>query len=307
MRKPPMKSDGRFMDTQQVADYLGIHEKQVYTLIHDRGLPATKITGKWLFPRHLVDRWLESSIVNTPGAASFLQEERNLLLIAGSDDPLFQDLINLYRRKEPGTITLLSRAGSGEGLLALRKGLVHVACVHLMDPDGSYSTEHLRELLGRDIVIVSFSIRTQGLFLPPGNPSGVKDLSDALGRTMRWAIREVGTGTRALLDREIDIHDVEPGVLHKGAVPTSSHLETALAVLMDKADIGLGIEAAAGMTGCSFIPVRQERFDLIIRKENYFMEQVQGLLGLVRDEAFHDLAASFKGYDITDSGRIVGE
>ena len=73
MEGSPMKNKKKFLDTQQVADYLGVHEKQVYTLIHDRGLPATKITGKWLFPRHLVDRWLEANVINMPEVPSLLQ------------------------------------------------------------------------------------------------------------------------------------------------------------------------------------------------------------------------------------------
>jgi putative molybdopterin biosynthesis protein len=302
-----MIPDKRFMDTQQVSEYLSINEKQVYTLIHERGLPATKITGKWLFPRHLVDRWLESNVTSIPAAGSFLQEDLDLMLIAGSDDPLFQELIRLFRRKRPETITLLSRAGSSDGILALRKGLVHIACVHMMDPHGGYSTEHLMELLGREIVVVAFASRIQGLFLPPGNPKGIKDMTDALGKTMRWAIRDVGTGTRALLDRELDNRSAEPGSLLSGGISTGSHLETALAVLTGKAEIGLGIEAAAGMTGCSFLPLRQERFNLIIRKEYYFMDQIQEILGLMNDHEFQHIADTLDGYDINGCGRIVME
>jgi len=277
-----MAVEKRFMDTQQVADYLAINEKQVYTLIHDRRLPATKITGKWLFPRHLVDRWLESNVANVPSAELFLQDEKDLLLIAGSDDPLFMKLITLYRRRNPGTVTLQSRAGSGDGLLALRKGLVHIACVHLMDPEGGYSTGHLRESFGDDVAIITFAIRTQGLLLPPGNRSRTTGMDDAVGRELRWAIREVGTGTRALMDREFDRLNADMTTLISSAVETEGHLETALAVLTGKADIGMGIQAAAFITGCSFISIRRENFNLVIRKENYFMNQVQLIFTISR-------------------------
>lgn len=297
----------RFMDTQQVAEYLDINEKQVYTLIHERELPATKITGKWLFPRHLVDRWLESNVISVPKAGPFLQEERDLLLIAGSDDPLFQELTRLFRKKKPETITLLSRAGSSDGILALRKGLVHIACVHLMDPEGGYSIEHIQEFLGNDIVVVAFARRTQGLIVPPGNPDEIENISDALSRSMRWAVRDVGTGTRALLDRELDNHSMKPGILLSNSVSTGSHLETALAVLTGKAEIGLGIEAAAVMTGCSFLPLRQENFNLIVRKENYFLDPIQELLGLMTDGEFRHTAETLPGYDIEGCGRILNE
>lgn len=297
----------RFLDTQDIASYLNINEKQVYTLIHERGLPATKITGKWLFPRHQVDRWLESSVNNFPTVEPFLRDEKDLLLIAGSDDPLFSKLVNLYRRANPEIVTLQSRAGSGDGLLALRKGLVHIACVHLMDLEGEYSAGFLRERLGENIAVIFFAARTQGLYLPPGNPRGIKGIGDAAGRGLRWAAREVGTGTRALMDRELDRLDIDASALLSRSTETEGHLETALAVRTGKADIGMGIQAAAGLTGCSFIPVRRENFNLIIRRENYFMPQVQGLMGLMMDEDFSDLAASLEGYDTRDSGKVVLE
>jgi len=302
-----MAGEKRFMDTQQVSDYLGINEKQVYTLIHDRGLPGTKITGKWLFPRHLVDRWLESNIANVPDVEPFLQGESDLLLIAGSDDPLFAKLITMFRMKNPDTVTLQSRAGSSDGLLALRRGLVHMACVHLMDPEGGYSTEYLRESLGKDIAVVNFVVRTQGLILQPGNPLGITGMEDAVARPLRWGIREVGTGTRALMDRELDLQGVGAVNILPSAIPTGAHLETALIILTGKADIGLGIQAAAVMTGCSFVPIRRENFNLVIRKENYFLSQVQGLLGLLVGQGFRDLAAELGGYDATQSGKVLME
>lgn len=297
----------RFLDTQEVASYLGVNEKQVYTLIHERGLPATKITGKWLFPRHLVDRWLETSVAHMPTAEPLLREERDLLLIAGSDDPLFSNLVSLYRRRNPEVVTLRSRAGSGDGLLALRKGLVHIACVHLMDPEGGYSSRFLRDRLGDDIAVVAFALRTQGLFLPPGNPLGIEGINDAARRDLRWAVREVGTGTRALMDRELDRFDVDMGDLVSRSIQRDGHLETALAILTGLADIGMGIQAAASMTGCSFIPLRQERFKLIIRRENFFLPQVQGLLDLLREQEFREMAASLEGYETDDSGKVLME
>ena len=297
----------RFLDTQEIAAYLGVNEKQVYTLIHERGLPATKITGKWLFSRHLVDRWLETSVANVPTAEPLLRDEKDLLLIAGSDDPLFTRLIALYRRRNPEVVTLRSRAGSGDGLLALRKGLVHIACVHLMDPEGGYSSRFLRDRLGDDIAVVAFAVRTQGLFLPPGNPLGIEGISDAACRGHRWAVREVGTGTRALMDRELDRLDIDLSDLISRSVEREGHMETALAVLTGRADIGLGVQAAATLTGCSFIPLRQERFKMIIRRENFFMPQVQGLLDLLREEEFREMAASLEGYETVDSGKVLME
>jgi excisionase family DNA binding protein len=295
------------MDTQQVSDYLGVHEKQVYTLIHDRGLPATKITGKWLFPRHLVDRWLESTVINMPETQPFLKGAGELLLIAGSDDPLLARLLTLFRKRSPEILVLQSRAGSRDGLTALKKGLVHIACVHLIDPEGGYGTGHIRDLLGEDIAVVTFAERTQGILLGPGNPLSIQGLQDAFGKNIRWAVRDVGTGTRALMDLEMDRSGIDPGSILAGSIPVQNHLDAALAVKTGSADAGFGIEAAAYMAGCDFLPVRKERFDLIIRKENFFSPQVQALLILLREKELRTLAEELKGYDLEEAGKIRGE
>ena len=299
-----MTTEERFMDTQQVASYLGVHEKQVYTLIHDRGLPATKITGKWLFPRHLVDRWLESNVINMPETQPFPGTTRDLLLIAGSDDPLLVKLTALFRERSPDILVLQSRAGSRDGLMALKKGLVHIACVHLIDPQGGYATDHIRQFLGEDIAVITFAERTQGILLGPGNPIAIKDMSDAFKRGNRWAMREIGTGTRALMDMEMDRLGIDPEPIFAENIPVQSHLDAALAIHAGRADAGIGIEAAAHLAGCDFLPIRQERFDLIVGKENFFLPQVKDLLALLRDVEFEKIAASLKGYDLGESGKI---
>jgi putative molybdopterin biosynthesis protein len=294
----------RFMDTQQVAKYLGVHEKQVYTLIHDRGLPATKITGKWLFPIHLVDRWLESNVINMPEAEPFLKAAGSLLLIAGSDDPLLVKLTALFNKRFPDMLVLQSRAGSRDGMMALKKGLVHIACVHLVDPQGGYATGHIREYLGDDIAVITFAERTQGVLLGPGNPQAISSLSDAFEKELRWAVREVGTGTRTLMDMEMDRLGVDPDPVLARSVPAQSHLDAALTIHSGQGDAGFGIEAAAYLSGCDFLPVRKERFDLIVKKENFFLPQVQDLLALLREEVFEEMAEELTGYDLKESGVI---
>lgn len=301
-----MTSDKRFLDTQQVATYLGVHEKQVYTLIHDRGLPATKITGKWLFPAHLVDRWLEASVINMPEEQPFLKAAAELLLIAGSDDPLFVKLLVLFREKHPEKLVLQSRAGSIDGLTALKRGLVHMACVHLVDAREKDTGEHIREFLGEDVAVVHFAAREQGLILGHGNPLSVKSLRDAFDRGIRWVVRETGTGTRILMDMEMDRMGIDPEPILSGSVKAHSHLDAALAIRAGKADAGFGIKAAAHLAECSFLPIRQERFDIIIRKENFFLPQIQELIALLREEEFITASGTLRGYDLEDTGKIRG-
>ncbi|MDF1537057.1 MAG: helix-turn-helix transcriptional regulator [bacterium] len=297
--------DTPFLDTQGIAEYLGVNEKQVYTLIHERGLPATKITGKWLFPVHLVDRWLESAVINMPEQLPFLQETKQLMLIAGSDDPLFLKTLALFRHRNPDILTLQSRTGSTDGLVALSKGLVHIACAHLVDREGRYSPDHIRELGGSDIAVVTFAARTQGVLLGPDNPHGVESFEGLIGKPRRWAVRELGTGTRALMERELDLAGKQFREISGETIPCDSHLDVALAVLSGRADAGIAIETVARMVGLPFIPMRQERFDLAIRKEVFFLDQAQKFIGLLGTPEFAALASQLGGYDTADSGRIV--
>lgn len=294
-----------FLDTREAAQYLGINEKQIYTLINDRKLPGTKITGKWLFPRHLIDRWVEAHVANVPEGHPFLDRAQGLLLIAGSDDLLLSRLISLYRERFTNTIPLQSKAGSTEGLLALKRGLCHIACVHLINPgDDDYNTSHLRENFGDNVIAVVFARRQQGIILPAGNPEAISSLNDIIERDIRWISRKTGTGTRLLQDRLTDS-------LGSGSSPfdtdltSDSHMEVALAVHRGDAGAGLGIEAVAALTGLDFLPLSEERFDLAIRKDIFFSQQVQDLLGLLRHGEIRKVAAELRGYDISDAGKIL--
>ncbi|MEE8547434.1 MAG: helix-turn-helix transcriptional regulator [bacterium] len=298
--------ESRLMDTREAAEFLGVNEKQIYTLIHERGLPGTKVTGKWVFPRHLVERWIESSVVNMPGEEQFLARARGLLLIAGSDDPLLTYLISLYRNRFPDTIPLQSRAGSSEGLMALKKRICHIACLHLINPEGEgYNTDHLAEAMGEEVVAVSFAMRTQGILLSPGNPLGIESLQDLVRREARLINREVGTGTRLLLDRELDRAGLNPAQIPGYDSTATGHLEVGLEVMRDHADAGIAIEAVASLLGLDFIPIKRERFDLVVLRDEFFTEPVQNFLGLLHDAEFAREANALAGYDIGDTGKIL--
>ncbi len=294
------------MDTREAAEFLGVNEKQIYTLIHERGLPGTKVTGKWVFPRHLVERWIESSVVNMPGEEQFLARARGLLLIAGSDDPLLTYMISLYRNRFPDTIPLQSRAGSIEGLMALKKRICHIACLHLINPEGEgYNTDHLAEAMGEEVVAVSFAMRTQGILLSPGNPLDIESLQDLVRREARLINREVGTGTRLLLDRELDRAGLNPAQIPGYDSTATGHLEVGLEVMRDHADAGIAIEAVASLLGLDFIPIKRERFDLVVLRDEFFTEPVQNFLGLLHDAEFAREANALAGYDIGDTGKIL--
>jgi len=107
------------MNTKEVSQYIGINEKKIYNLITTKGLPATKVTGKWLFQRHLVDRWLEQHTENYPPAGKTTDTYKNLLIITGSNDLLLDQLLEVFAR-----LPLFSNLGSMGGIRALKEHLL---------------------------------------------------------------------------------------------------------------------------------------------------------------------------------------
>jgi putative molybdopterin biosynthesis protein len=190
-------------------------------------------------------------------------------------------------------------------MLALRRGLCHIACVHLPHPSGGFSTDHLEESFGEDAVAVTFATRSQGLLLPAGNCRNLSTLPEAAAAGQRWALREPGTGTRALFDRELDRLRIDPTPILRNAVIVDTHLEAGLAVHRGEAEVGIGIEAAARMIGLDFLPLQEERFDLVIRKQTFFTGPVQDLLALLSVPEFAEMAEQLGGYDIAASGRMI--
>jgi len=158
-----------FLTTKEVAELLKVNEKMIYSLVNDKGLPATKVTGKWLFPRRLVEEWLDAHILNYRKDYAGLSSEDGVLLLAGSDDPLFQRTLSLFHKLRQDTVAFFSNLGSMGGLTSLRRGLCHIGVCHLLQDDNQeYNFDFAEQELDRAPVFVNFSQREQGILLSPG-------------------------------------------------------------------------------------------------------------------------------------------
>lgn len=294
------------LSTKEVAQLLGVNEKMVYTLITEKGLPATKITGKWLFPAHLVEQWVESMTINVPTSGGELPQKPDLLMVAGSDDILFDRAMSLYIRLNPDQVVLFGLLGSLGGLRALRRGMCHIATSHLAEEDGqefnfSYAANELEVLPA----VVNFCRREQGLLVAQGNPLGIEGVADIGSRNLTVVNRPLGTSTRLLFDRELQNAEIKPSRVRGYTNEVSHHLDVGLEILSGRADIGLSIRPAAELLNLQFIPLRWERFDLLIPKELFFEKGIQQFLGLFHEERFRALADALPGYDLSLTGRML--
>ncbi|MFP4444652.1 MAG: substrate-binding domain-containing protein [Desulfosudaceae bacterium] len=296
----------RLFSTREVAAYLGIHEKKVYRLITEKNLPATKVTGKWLFPEHLVRQWVEQNTINYPGESTFLLNTPSLLVIAGSNDILLDRCLGLFMELYPEFTAVFGNLGSMGGIKTLKQGLCHMATAHLAEEDDQeYNFSFAAREMTNLPAVVNFCFREQGLIVGRDNPRKISGLSDLAGRNMTIVNRSISTGTRLWFDRRLRDEKIDPSQINGYEQEVQRHLDVGLAVLSGRADAGPGIRAVAQILDLAFIPFHWERFDLLINKEMFFARNVQAFLSLFAEPRFKELAAGITGYDLSRSGKMV--
>ena len=291
-----MTGTGDMMTTREVADYLRIKERKVYDLVKAGAIPCTRVTGKWLFPRHLIDQWVsgDARMAGDPTAAP--------PVIAGSHDPLLEWCVN-----QAGCGLALLPGGSLDGLERLIAGEAAICGLHVLDAaSGEYNLPILREKLGAfGVVAVEWARRDQGLVVAPGNPLGLNTIADLRERGARIIARQPGAGSQILFEHLADRAGLTLSDLDIADQPARNETELAMAVLEGKADAGIAVAAVAHRLKLGFQPLARERYDLVMRRRDYFEAPFQALLAAARDPGFKARAAELGGYDITGLGAIV--
>lgn len=300
---------GELLSTKEVAKFLNINEKMVYSLISDKGLPATKVTGKWLFPVDLVRQWVESGTVNYPEPATKLPPYHGLILIAGSNDLLFDALISHFNSRHKAHMAMFGMTGSMGGIRALRQNMCHIASSHLVagesDENDEYNFPYLKQELSRMPAVVNFCLRQQGLVVQKGNPQKISGIADLSRNGLTMVNRALGTGTRHLIDKELKKAAINGSSIQGYNNIQAKHMDIGLAVLGGKADVGPCIKPVAEKLNLDFIPLCWERFDLLISKERFFDQGIQLFLGMLKEPFLKELAKDFGGYDMSISGNMV--
>ncbi|MGD2271076.1 MAG: helix-turn-helix transcriptional regulator [Desulfobacterales bacterium] len=296
----------RLLSTKELAEYLNVNEKMVYSLVADKGLPATKVTGKWLFPRHLVEQWIEARTINYPQSAPISQNYQKLLIITGSNDILLDKTISLFNTLYSDQLAVFANLGSMGGLKAMRQNLCHIATSHLMQENESdYNFGFAVKELDKMPAVVNFCKREQGILVQKDNPRKISCITDLAQPGLNIVNRALGSGTRLLLDHELRKAKINAEKLNGYHREVHRHLDVGLEILADRAQAGLGIRAVAAILGIGFVPLRWERYDLLISKERFFDAGVQRFLALLQEGEFKNLVEDAFGYDLKLSGKMV--
>jgi putative molybdopterin biosynthesis protein len=232
--------------------------------------------------------------------------ERTIFMIGSHDitlDVIMQFLATRDRRVASANV------GSIGGLVALRRGEAHLAGAHLLDPEtGEYNLPYIRKYLPDTAVrVISLVGRDQGLMVPRGNPKGIQSLEDLTKPDVRFVNRQRGAGTRILLDYHLEQEGISRDAIQGYGQEEYTHLNVAAAVSSGRADCALGIAAAADALDLDFIPLFQERYDLIIPKEYADQELLAPLMDVLDDPDFRAMVATLPGYDLTPMGQVVAE
>ena len=296
----------KMLSTKEVAGFLGINEKMVYTLISEKGLPASKITGKWVFPRHLVEQWVESNTVNYPQSQKVLPPYDGLLVVAGSNDILLEKILSIFNARHSGHLAVFGNLGSLGGINALRRSLCHMATSHLLQENGNeYNFEALQRQFDRMPVVLNFCKREQGILLQKGNPRNITTVKDLGESGIRVVNRSLVTGTRLLFDRELKKAGIPGNRLTGYNHEVDRHMDVGLEILAGHADAGPGIRPVASILGLDFLPLHQERYDLLVTRERFFDHGIQLFLSLLHEKEFVQEAKELGGYDVSISGKMI--
>jgi putative molybdopterin biosynthesis protein len=202
-------------------------------------------------------------------------------------------------------VNLLSMpVGSLDGLVNLRQGLCQISGSHLLDASGEYNTPFIRHLFpDRDMEVVTLAYRTQGLMLASGNPKGIKQIADIARANVRFLNRNPGSGTRLWLDSELRRQKIPVEKINGYENQVKTHSEAAGLISQNKVDVSLGLQAAAHQNGLDFIPLFEERYDLILPREQE--KNLNPLLDYIQTIGFRQMLASLTGYNTNHSGELV--
>lgn len=278
----------KFLTTKEVADLLRVKERKVYDLAAADEIPHRRITGKLLFPSDEIEAWLEG----TPLPAQDTLPD----VLVGSHDPLLDWAIHA---SGCGLAVLCN--GSGDGLTRFQEATAALAGLHLPE-DGGWNVDTVQKTGVQNAVLLAFATRKRGLLISDDAAGEIRSVADLKGK--RVALRQPGAGAALLFSRLLEDAGLTENDLVCAQSPAHSENDAAVAVAAGEADAALGIEAMAKPFKLTFLPLADERFDLLVNRRAYFTEPLQTLFEFARSTAFKDKAAALGGYDLSDHGTV---
>ncbi|MCW2272910.1 helix-turn-helix domain-containing protein [Rhodoblastus acidophilus] len=283
-----------FYTTRELAALLRVKERKVYDLAASGEIPVRRVTGKLLFPRDAIGQWLDA---NTPAVTPSPSQTERPLIAAGGHDPLLE-----WALRESGSGIAGFLDGAVDGLKRAEADQCILAGLHIPEEGGWNVATVEARFAQKPWVLIEWARRRRGLILRPGLVRRPENLKGVRG--LRFQARQAESGSELVLDRLLAAESMTRADLHTVAAVERSEMDLAMSLAQGNADVGLGIEAAARQFQLDFVPLIEERFDLLVWRKAYFDPPFQKLIALTRSDRFFARANALGGYDVSALGAV---
>lgn len=289
-----------FMSVKQVSGYLHLNEKKIYTMVNKGVIPATKVTGKWMFPKELIDKWMLDSTHN-----GLL---RDRLIIAGSDDPFLYRIINDFSLSLGNkAIVTYTNTGTRTGLELLNANRVDACCIH-WGPAQESRTRHPSLLQqyssSNNWILIRAYQREQGLLLNSALLGDTAQIPKVFDRQYRWDIHHTGSGSQRFLLEILSRHGLNIDDLNATSHSVTDR-EAAASINLQQCDIALGTRATANEFRLDFISLGWEHLDFVIPRNIWFRHLFLNLIDKINSDQGLEIANKLGGYNIENCGKLL--
>lgn len=313
-----MGGKGEAYTPDEVAALLKISKYTVYELIKRGDLSAFRVGNKVRVEPEALEAFKLKMKTDLPQPAAFADQKRGqafrssamtegVLRLAGSHDFIIEQLTRYVNKNEPSLLLQFSSIGSLEGLMMLYRGVTDMAAIHLYDPSTKeYNLPLIKRLfIYEPITVIRLAERIQGFIVAKNNPLKITSWEDLTRKDIVFVNRQKGSGTRFLLDCHLIERGIDPQEIKGYEHEEWSHIDTAALIAQGKADVTLGIQAAARKLGLSFIPVTRECFDLVLYWRDTNRQMLARFCDVLSSETFKASLSHLQGYHFDALGQIV--
>lgn len=229
------------------------------------------------------------------------------LVAIGSHDNILDLMANQLHRLKPPIRLSSAHVGSMGGIMAVKRGEAHLGGSHLLDEkSGEYNVSFIKRFLpDLPLLLINLCYREQGLIVARNNPEKIRSFDDIAGRKLSFINRQKGAGTRLLTDKILRDSGLDPDQIPGYDLEEYTHMNVAAAVSSGSVDAGMGIRAAAQALNLDFVPIAEERYDLIVPAEFINDRRVQAALGLISESSFRKRVSALGGYSLRDCGSTI--
>lgn len=311
------------LTVEEAAKILKVSKYTLYELIKRGEIPVQRIGRQIRIDPETLYRSIQGEISSDqtsqlPNQAdSFVSAEvmpteilkPSPLHFVGSHDPVVELLADFLKHSATPLDFKLSFKGSMDGLLALYRRQAHISGIHLWDDKtGEYNLPFVHYVLpGESVTLINLVQRVQGLIVQPGNPLGLRSFEDLQKDNVRFINRQKGSGTRLRLDATLRGAQISPAVILGYENEEQTHFGVASCVANDQVDVGIGVQSAAHRMGLDFVPLFNERYDLVTLHEVTKTKVWKKILSILNSSSFQIAVQRQVGYDTALTGKVMYE